>query len=296
MKLRRFRLGPIDVLLTTPGRPEAGTSPINEALPETQEQAGHADPALPDVHNGTAATLAGDAKALQDRVNAIEWYHTIDLGNGVVTPGWFDLRHLLHHYPIPASLEGKRVLDVASFDGFWAFEFERRGAAEVVALDIDTFNDLDMCPRIRRTKSPAFLSRKTGEGFRLAHEAMGSKVHREVCNIYDISPERLGMFDFVFISDVLLHLRSPMKAIDNVASVTRGTAAIVDVYDDRLPGRLMEYEGGVVHNTWWSIGYGALEQMVRDAGFREVKCYGKFLTGYRGHKPILWHAAFECKP
>ena len=294
MKLRRIKVGPLDVLVTVPGRPEAGTSSLGEPLPETKEQAGHIERAPGPVSNGEKGSP--EARELLDRVYQLEWYHTIDLGDGVVTPGWFDLRDLLHHYPIPASLEGKRVLDVATFDGFWAFEFERRGAAEVVALDIDTYAQLDMPPRIRRTKSPEHLQKKTGDGFRLAHQALGSEVHRESCNIYDISPERLGMFDFVFISDVLIHLRSPMLALDNIASVCRGSASICDVYDPRLPGRLMHYEGGVVHNTWWSIGYHALEQMVRDAGFATVRPYSKFVTGYRGEKPILAHAAFEAKP
>ncbi len=296
MKLRRVRLGPLDMLIVAPGRPEAGTSGLGAPLPETKEQAGHVDPALPAVE--AAGGDAGDAATaeLRRRVGQIEWYHTIDLGRGVVTPGWFDLRGLLHQYPVPARLDGKRVLDVATFDGFWAFEFERRGAAEVVALDIETFADLDMCPRIRRTKDAAFFARRTGEGFALAHAALGSRVKREVCNIYDISPERLGTFDYVFISDVLLHLRSPMLALDNIARVTRGTAAIVDVFDARLPGRLMEYQGGVVHNTWWAMGRDALEQMIVDAGFSTVKKYSEFLTGYRGQKPILWHAAYEASP
>ena len=36
----------------------------------------------------------------------------------------------------PQSLRGKRCLDVGTYDGFWAFEMERRGAAEVVAVDV----------------------------------------------------------------------------------------------------------------------------------------------------------------
>ena len=35
-----------------------------------------------------------------------------------------------------------RALDVGTWDGFWAFEMERRGA-EVTALDLDDERDLD---------------------------------------------------------------------------------------------------------------------------------------------------------
>src|SRR3954469_23606194 len=65
-----------------------------------------------------------------------EWYHTLELAPGVVTPGWFDTRKVVKQLPFPASLAGKRCLDVATFDGFWAFEMERRGAAETVAVDV----------------------------------------------------------------------------------------------------------------------------------------------------------------
>src|SRR5438105_15264493 len=65
-----------------------------------------------------------------------EWYHTIELAPEVVTPGWFDTRGIVDELPFPATLKGKRCLDVATFDGFWAFEMERRGAAEVHAIHV----------------------------------------------------------------------------------------------------------------------------------------------------------------
>ncbi|MHB1891222.1 MAG: hypothetical protein ACYCUF_10125, partial [Acidimicrobiales bacterium] len=54
------------------------------------------------------------------------WYHTIELAPGVVTPGWFDLRTVAARAPWP-DVRGLRCLDVASSDGFLAFELERRG-------------------------------------------------------------------------------------------------------------------------------------------------------------------------
>ncbi len=41
-----------------------------------------------------------------------------------------------------------RALDVATFDGFWAFEMERRGASEIVAIDLDCADKLDLPPRV----------------------------------------------------------------------------------------------------------------------------------------------------
>src|SRR3954454_2123419 len=67
----------------------------------------------------------------------LRWYHTLDLPGGVVTPGEYDLRPIAGRLPWPQSLQGLRCLDVGSRDGFYAFEMERRGAVEVVSLDVD---------------------------------------------------------------------------------------------------------------------------------------------------------------
>src|SRR5207244_1994191 len=72
---------------------------------------------------------------MREEIDALQWYHTLELAPGVLTPGWFDLRDLARDIPWP-DLTGKRCLDVGTFDGFWAFEMERRGAAEVVAIDV----------------------------------------------------------------------------------------------------------------------------------------------------------------
>ncbi len=75
---------------------------------------------------------AEQASAANERLGAgaaeIDWYHTQELAPGLVTPGMFDLRPYVERYGLPASMEGMRVLDVGTFEGFWAFEMERRGA------------------------------------------------------------------------------------------------------------------------------------------------------------------------
>jgi len=63
------------------------------------------------------------------------WYHSIEVAPGLVTPGLFDLRPIVERLPWP-DVRGKRCLDVGTYDGFLAFELERRSAAEVLATDI----------------------------------------------------------------------------------------------------------------------------------------------------------------
>src|ERR1044071_7362880 len=71
------------------------------------------------------------------------WYHTIEFPDGTVTPGFYDTRQAPQFIPWPSQLKGGRCLDVGTFDGFWAFEMEKRGAAEVVALDLADPEKLD---------------------------------------------------------------------------------------------------------------------------------------------------------
>ncbi|HEY1737132.1 MAG TPA: hypothetical protein VGI86_00390, partial [Acidimicrobiia bacterium] len=74
----------------------------------------------------TASAEVPDVDA-PDAADTHPWYHTIEFPDGLVTQGRYDHRELLTHYGFPSDLNGERVLDVGSGDGFWAFELERRG-------------------------------------------------------------------------------------------------------------------------------------------------------------------------
>lgn len=72
---------------------------------------------------------AADSEELKRRIAAHRWFHTIDLGEGVVTPGDDDSPSKLRTLGLPDRLDGLSVLDVGAWDGFFSFEAERRGAA-----------------------------------------------------------------------------------------------------------------------------------------------------------------------
>src|SRR5438445_13590752 len=118
-----------------------------------------------------------------------EWYHTIELAPEVVTPGWFDTRGIVDELPFPETLEGKRCLDVATFDGFWAFEMERRGAAEVHAIDVLDPLAWDWPANSTSGVMEALEQRQErGRGFEIAREALGSSVERLEMSVYDLDP------------------------------------------------------------------------------------------------------------
>lgn len=228
------------------------------------------------------------------------WYHTIELPHGIVTNGAYDHRPLLPHYGIPADLEGKRVLDLGSADGFWSFEFERRGA-KVTALDIETTADVDLPGPVRQLATQEELVDTITDGFHLAKRALGSSVEHRTGTIYDLDPDRLGRFDLVHAGDVLLHLRDPLGALEQIRRVTGGQALLSDVFEPDLPmstaweGRPALYLGGG-NAAWWRPALGTLVQMVADAGFSDVEVLTTYNLAASGERKGPWRAVLRATP
>lgn len=182
------------------------------------------------------ARTTEERNALYAEIKAIpNWYHIVDLGDDIMTPGEFCLSDDLEHYPFPEEMQGMRVLDVGASNGFYSYEFERRGAAEVVALDLGSWLDHDWSPRFRRDLEQyskedlaSFDQKMMRAGFELIGRELGStRVRKEEMSIYDISPERLGMFDLVFSGALLMHVRDPILGIQRMRSVCKDDGAIV---------------------------------------------------------------------
>jgi tRNA (mo5U34)-methyltransferase len=215
---------------------------------------------------------ATDIERLRGQVAAMSWYHTIELAPGVVTPGWFDTRAVAPQLPWP-SLTGLRCLDVGTFDGFWAFEMERRGGSDVLAIDIVDPAKWDWPANSGDAAIRAIAERKgEGSGFELASSALSSSVKRELLSVYDLNPDDVGTFDFVYVGSLLLHLRDPVRALERVRSVCEGTLLLVDAIDlfttTLLPRRPMATLDGIGRPWWWKPNVAGLVRMVESAGFK----------------------------
>src|SRR5262245_51325353 len=142
-------------------------------------------------------------KSLEEQVAALNWWHKIDLGHGIVTPGPDPTPARLPELQIPHDLTGLSVLDIGAWDGFFSFEAERRGARRVLATD-------------------SFCWGQGGWGtkaaFELARRALGSRVEDLDIDPLDLSPDRLGTFDLVLFIGVLYHMRHPLLALERVFS------------------------------------------------------------------------------
>ena len=206
----------------------------------------------------------------------------------MTTRGWFDLRHALDEIPWPA-IEGRRCLDIGTWDGFYAFELERRGASEVVAVDLPDLRLCDFPPAV--IADPTFNPEPPGTqprsaGFQLLHKALNSKVQWQGVNIYDLAEAGLGEFDVVVLGSLLVHLRDPVKALDAVRRVTRGSLVLVDylhwpleVLSRKRP--LAELRGEGSDFQWWLASSSSLRQMLRVAGFEVVDETRPFLLRER---------------
>jgi tRNA (mo5U34)-methyltransferase len=197
---------------------------------------------------------SGSPQTLADRVASVTWYHSMLLPGGLVTPGTFDTLSELGRLPFPGTLEGRRCLDVATADGFWAFEMERRGAAEVIAIDVPT-ERLDWPGHAAKTRAASEDGPPEARGFDIAHQALESAVQWRELSVYDLTPDLIGEFDFVFIGSVLCHLRDPVAALAAIGSVLRGELLSVDaisapltVLHPRQPLARFEVPGWPL---WW---------------------------------------------
>ena len=197
------------------------------------------------------------------------WYHTIELGPDIVTPGWFDCRSVAK-WILPSDCTGLRCLDVGTFDGFWAFEMERRGAEEVVAVDILDESRWDWPAIPDHRDLEAIADRKGGgDGFLTAKEALGSSVQRLDLSIYDLDPALHGEFDLVYLGSLLLHLRDPIRGLEAVRSVCRGRLISTDAIS--LPMSLWPAPAANLDGRgrpyWWKPNKQAFKRMIEVAGY-----------------------------
>jgi len=210
------------------------------------------------------------------------WYHSFELPDGTLIDGVIGLEAEKERYarfPIPADLSGQRVLDIGTWDGWFAFEAERRGAA-VTAVD---------CVDIPH--------------FRQVHRKLASKVDYRIADLYDLPDAGLGTFDTVFFLGVLYHVRHPLLALEILCRLTTGVA-LVDSFvtdpdtwqshPDQLPS-LEFYEtvelGGLLDN-WFGPSVSCLLALCRSAGFARVD----LLHIEGNHAIVACHRHWEPPP
>jgi tRNA (mo5U34)-methyltransferase len=236
-----------------------------------------------------------DRVYLQARADEVKlWWHSIDLGHGVVTPGVKTpeiIRREMESLHLP-DLDGKTVLDIGAYDGYYSFATERLGAARVVALDhfvwaIDlpqAFAYWRECKArgvapmpLEETElwRPQQLPGK--RAFDTAHAALKSRVDVVIGDFMTMDVASLGAFDVTLFMGVLYHMKDPLGSLHRLAQVTR-ELAVIETHAVAIPGyehlELCEFYSSNQLNSdstnWWGPNLQALKGMCRAAGFSRV--------------------------
>lgn len=248
--------------------------------------------------------------SLREQASRYYWYHCVDLGGGVVTEGDYDLRDVLPKYDFPERMDGLTVLDVGRGSGFFAFEFERRGAA-VVATDIASFLDWDFVggekereARRREIGDPrTFTIQHITGAFEFARTVKNSRVISKLINVYDLSPEAFGnqKFDLVFAGSITSHLRDPILAFERLHAVTKRTCIVAAPTFD-IPKvndhAIMMFVGTADddHRSWWVLNSRCLVEMLRCAGFARAKIVSRFtIVNLRDPTPRVEHVVAHAE-
>ncbi len=214
-----------------------------------------------------------DADEIREGMGTVNWYHTIDLGHGLTTPGVDDTPKRIALLELPDDLSGWSVLDIGAWDGALSFEAERRGASRVLATDSFCWSGEGW---------------GTKDGFEFARKAIGSKVEDQEIDVLDLSPERVGTFDMVLFVGVLYHMRHPLLALERVSSVTDRLLVLdthVSLVDHDEP--MMRFYPGTELNddptNWCGPNPAAVEAMLRTVGFTRFE---------RKHEGSIPHGQF----
>ena len=208
-----------------------------------------------------------ELERLRTEIDTVNWFHRIDLGDGIVTPGIDNTPLKIREINLPSDLHGKSVLDIGAWNGALSFECEKRGASRVLATDFYCWHGGN--------------NREGRKGFEIARDALHSKVEDKEIRVEDIAPETVGMFDVVLFLGVLYHAEDPLGYLRRVRSVCKDMAIIethVDAMDVPRPA-LIFYEGPALNgdpSNFFGPNQLAVEAMCREVGFKHVEKIGEY--------------------
>jgi tRNA (mo5U34)-methyltransferase len=229
--------------------------------------------ALP-ASDGLAAWLKAErittdlqhATDLQEIVDSYHWWHSIDLGGGVITSGVKTLALMQSEYKntfANIDLTGRSVLDIGTWNGGFAFEAWRRGAASVTGLDHYTWND----SHFRGKETFKLISDITGANFKLMDRDLDDPR-------LDLSD--LGQYDVVLFLGVFYHLKNPLSALREVSRTAREILVLethVERFSEDRPAMVF-YPGaelGGDSENWWGPNTACIVELLKLIGFTRVE-------------------------
>lgn len=185
-----------------------------------------------------------------------EWYHRIDMGGGVFTPGTRNQALVFNLYAsrLPSDLAGARVLDLGANACGLSVEFARRGA-KVVAIEHSEIY-------VRQAR------------FVVEHLGLASAI--EIHNGDLFSAIDHGEFDIVCYVGLSYHIRHPQLALDMLSWVCRGHLVASTQTDEGdalvMRNRASIAEKRVRGELWgWNPTEKLFVEMIGHAGFKNAE-------------------------
>lgn len=217
---------------------------------------------------------------IKDEVARHFWYHTIDLGDGIITPGvkTAELMRLESEAMFGRlDLRNKSFLDIGAWNGAFSVEAARRGAARIAALDHHTWNN----PQLRGRETFDFVAKVTRNKF----EAIDMDLDQPALSLSGI-----GRFDVVLFAGVFYHLFDPIAATREIAALT-GEVLIMETHVEEIgDGRpaMIFYPGAELSNdptNWWGPNIACVVALLKQFGFLRVD-----ISNGGGHTRKIFHA------
>jgi tRNA (mo5U34)-methyltransferase len=213
---------------------------------------------------------------LRKEMDSIQWFHSIDLGELGVTPGFCKDDHVrLRYMNMPADLTEHTCLDVGTWDGFFAFEMEKRGAEKVIAADI--WGDYEVLGHDLHN---------SGKGFEFARKVLNSKVlalYADACEVDEVvwREDPQIAFDLIVHAGVLYHLREPLESLKRVYRLLApGGLLILETHLDLMALRrpaIAVYSGNECNRdetNYCGPNPAAVEILLKWAGFNNIAFQG----------------------
>lgn len=199
-------------------------------------------------------------------IDTIKWRYSIPLGNGVVTPGELTSEQInikLKGLHLPDDFEGKSVLDIGAWDGFYSFECEKRNAGRILAID-----------------DPVWSKPDGKAGFDYARSVLGSEVGSMNLSVYDLLPEIHGTFDITLFLGIIYHLKHPLLGLEKIAAMTK-ELLIVESYCIESDEPIMKFHANVPNtdkafdpSNYWEPSILAIKEMLKEVGFTNLNDFG----------------------
>jgi tRNA (mo5U34)-methyltransferase len=194
---------------------------------------------------------------------AITWFHSFALPDGEKIAGIKSIECLNAEADVifPADLPGLSVLDIGSWDGFFSFEAERRGARDVLATDHFCWSGEGWGTR---------------EGFDYIHARLNSSVRAQDVDVPNLDPAVLGRFDLVLLLGVLYHVKDPYRCLEAAATMCSDHLVVETVtamaHEPMPVMRLFRpMELADDPTNFWAPNVPAMEVMLTNMGFSRIE-------------------------